>query len=420
MKKKIILITISFTITLGLILSLTNKKYYGDIKVKFNDNDYVLEYVKKNNINYEKIADSEKNKYTINIENFSYNNVNGTLEITEYKGISETLIIPYDYDGIKITSISDSFKNDKVKSIYISDNITYLPIEKFKNVTINCYRGKFCEELKNNNELTVNILNDSDKVDFSYVEFLFEYNVKNGNVELVSYKGKDKDVVVPETVDGMKVTAVDFNVSYKESVYLPDTINEISDNFITLFNYNNYKYCLISAIVSFVLSIVMIIIVKDRTPEELIRSTPIYVGTFVFLGINFYANYMFNHIKNASYNTILSFTIISNIIYIIMCFAIMIANKRNQKIDNDTKNNTKFIDEMISKINDVSNLKKDYKNKLIDKLKYSDPVSNKMVKNIEDNISSLIDKLSDKSSDKEIDDIIKLIENRNSNIKRNK
>ena len=145
MKKKIILIAISFTITLGLILSLTNKKYYGDIKVKFNDNDYVLEYVKKNNINYEKIADSEKNKYTINIENFSYNNVNGTLEITEYKGISETLIIPYDYDGIKITSISDSFKNDKVKSIYISDNITYLPIEKFKNVTINCYRGKFCE-----------------------------------------------------------------------------------------------------------------------------------------------------------------------------------------------------------------------------------------------------------------------------------
>ena len=85
MKKKIILIAISFTITLGLILSLTNKKYYGDIKVKFNDNDYVLEYVKKNNINYEKIADSEKNKYTINIENFSYNNVNGTLEITEYK-----------------------------------------------------------------------------------------------------------------------------------------------------------------------------------------------------------------------------------------------------------------------------------------------------------------------------------------------
>ena len=49
MKKKIILIAISFTITLGLILSLTNKKYYGDIKVKFNDNDYVLEYVKKNN-----------------------------------------------------------------------------------------------------------------------------------------------------------------------------------------------------------------------------------------------------------------------------------------------------------------------------------------------------------------------------------
>ena len=160
MKKKIIFIAISFIITLALIFSLTNEKYYGDIKIKFSNNDYVLEYAKKNGIDYEKIADSEKDKYTKNIESFSYNKVNDTLEITEYKGLSETLVIPYEYDGVKVTSISDSFKNDKVKNIYISDNITYLPVENFKNITINCYRGKYCEELKNNNELNVNILND--------------------------------------------------------------------------------------------------------------------------------------------------------------------------------------------------------------------------------------------------------------------
>lgn len=420
MKKKIIFIAIAFAITLGSILSLTNENYYGDVKIKFNNNDYVLDYAKNNGINYEKIAESEKDKYTKNVENFSYNKVNDTLEITEYKGISETLIIPYNYDGTKITSISDSFENDKVKSIYISDNITYLPIEKFKNVTINCYRGKYCEELKNNNELTVNILNDSDKVDFNYIEFPFEYNIKDGNVELVSYKGKDRDIVVPETVNGMKVTTVNFNVSYYDSIYLPDTVNEFSDDFITLLNYNNYKYCLISAITLFILSSVVIIIVKDRTPEELIRNAPIYVGTFVFLGISFYSNYMFNRIEIVSYNTILSFTIFASILYITMCFSIVISNKRNKKIDIDIKDNTKFIDEMIFKINNVSDLKDEYKNELVDKLKYSDPVSNKMVKSIEDNISSLIDKLSDKSSDKEINCIIKLIENRNDIIKRNK
>ena len=419
MKKKIIFIAISFIITLALIFSLTNEKYYGDIKIKFNNNDYVLEYAKKNRIDYEKIADSEKDKYTKNIESFSYNKVNDTLEITEYKGISETLVIPHEYDGVKVTSISDSFKNDKVKNIYISDNITYLPVENFKNITINCYRGKYCEELKNNNELNVNILNDSEVVDFNYIEFPFEYNVKDGNVELTHYKGSGGALIIPETVNGMKVTSVSFDCSYNKEVYLPDTINKISDNFITPWNHNNYINCVISAIVAFVLTTIVILIVKDRTPEEIAVSTLIYVLTFIFLGITFYVNYNNNH-SHAFGSGIQTYTIFSNLIYFTAVVTIMFINKRNKKLDTNTKNNTKFIDEMIFKINNISKLNSEYKNKLIDKLKYSDPVSNEMVKGIEDNISSLISKLNDKSSIEEIDNIIKLIENRNDIIKRNK
>ena len=419
MKKKIIFIAISFIITLALIFSLTNEKYYGDIKIKFSNNDYVLEYAKKNGIDYEKIADSEKDKYTKNIESFSYNKVNDTLEITEYKGISETLVIPYEYDGVKVTSISDSFKNDKVKNIYISDNINYLPVENFKNITINCYRGKYCEELKNNNELNVNILNDSEVVDFNYIEFPFEYNVKDGNVELTHYKGSGDVLIIPETVNGMKVTSVSFDCSHNKEVYLPDTINNISDNFITPWNHNNYINCVISAVVAFVLTTIVILIVKDRTPEEIAVSTLIYVLTFIFLGITFYVNYNSNH-SHAFGSGIQTYTIFSNLIYFTAVVTIMFINKRNKKLDANTKNNTKFIDEMIFKINNISKLNSEYKNKLIDKLKYSDPVSNEIVKDIEDNISSLISKLNDKSSIEEIDNIIKLIENRNDIIKRNK
>ena len=419
MKKKIIFIAISFIITLALIFSLTNEKYYGDIKIKFSNNDYVLEYAKKNGIDYEKIADSEKDKYTKNIESFSYNKVNDTLEITEYKGISETLVIPYEYDGVKVTSISDSFKNDKVKNIYISDNINYLPVENFKNITINCYRGKYCEELKNNNELNVNILNDSEVVDFNYIEFPFEYNVKDGNVELTHYKGSGDVLIIPETVNGMKVTSVSFDCSHNKEVYLPDTINNISDNFITPWNHNNYINCVISAVVAFVLTTIVILIVKDRTPEEIAVSTLIYVLTFIFLGITFYVNYNSNH-SHAFGSGIQTYTIFSNLIYFTAVVTIMFINKRNKKLDANTKNNTKFIDEMIFKINNISKLNSEYKNKLIDKLKYSDPVSNEIVKDIEDNISSLISKLNDKSSNEEIDNIIKLIENRNDIIKRNK
>lgn len=419
MKKKIIFIAISFIITLALIFSLTNEKYYGDIKIKFSNNDYVLEYAKKNGIDYEKIADSEKDKYTKNIESFSYNKVNDTLEITEYKGLSETLVIPYEYDGVKVTSISDSFKNDKVKNIYISDNINYLPVENFKNITINCYRGKYCEELKNNNELNVNILNDSEVVDFNYIEFPFEYNVKDGNVELTHYKGSGGALIIPETVNGMKVTSVSFDCSHNKEVYLPDTINNISDNFITPWNHNNYINCVISAVVAFVLTTIVILIVKDRTPEEIAVSTPIYIGTFIYLGIMFYINYTSNH-EYSSGNSIPIISIESGLIYFTAVVTIMFINKRNKKLDANTKNKTKFIDEMIFKINNISKLNSEYKNKLIDKLKYSDPVSNEMAKGIEDNISSLISKLNDKSNIEEIDNIIKLIENRNDIIKRNK
>ena len=419
MKKKIIFIAISFIITLSLIFSLTNEKYYGDIKIKFSNNDYVLEYAKKNGIDYEKIADSEKDKYTKNIESFSYNKVNDTLEIAEYKGISETLVIPYEYDGVKVTSISDTFKNDNVKKIYISDNITYLPVENFKNITINCYRGKYCEELKNNNELNVNILNDSDVVDFNYIEFPFEYNVKDGNVELTHYKGSGGVLIIPQTVNGMKVTAVSFDGGHNKEVYLPDTINKISNNFITPLNYNNYINCVISAIVAFALTTIVILIVKDRTPEEIAVSTPIYIGTFMYLGIMFYIIYISNH-EYSSGNGIPIISIESGLIYFIAVVTIMFTNKRNKKLDTNTKNKTKFIDEMIFKINNISKLNSEYKNKLIDKLKYSDPVSNEMVKGIEDNINMLISRLNDKSSNEEIDNITKLIENRNDIIKRNK
>ena len=217
----------------------------------------------------------------------------------------------------------------------------------------------------------------------------------------------------------MKVTSVSFDCSHNKEVYLPDTINNISDNFITPWNHNNYINCVISAVVAFVLTTIVILIVKDRTPEEIAISTPIYVLTFIFLGITFYANYNNNH-SHTFGSGIQTYTIFSNLIYFTAVVTIMFINKRNKKLDTNTKNKTKFIDEMIFKINNISKLNSEYKNKLIDKLKYSDPVSNEMVKDIEDNINMLISKLNDKSSIEEIDNIIKLIENRNDIIKRNK
>lgn len=427
MKKKIIFIAISFVITLALIFSLTKTKPSYNLKFKYSNNDYVTGYVDASGVNgvsYEKIADSEKDKYIKNIESFSYNKVNDTLEITEYKGISETLVIPYDYEGTKIVSISDSFKNDKVKNIYISDNINYLPVENFKNITINCYKGKYCEELKNNNELNVNILNDSDNVDFNYIKFPFEYNVKNDKIEIVKYTGNDSNIIIPTTVNGMEVTTVNFDITPSlNSIYIPDTVTSINmfTKFTTTINEkDNYTVCLIASIISFVLTTIIIIIVKDKTDDEKFTSTPLYIVIFAYLIFISIMIYKFNNVSHMSSNNVLMYSVIVDIMFIIACFTLITVNKRSMKLDTNVKNKTKFIDEMIFKINNISKLNSEYKNKLIDKLKYSDPVSNEIVKDIEDNINMLISKLNDKSSNEEIDNIIKLIENRNDIIKRNK
>lgn len=427
MKKKIIFIAISFVITLALIFSLTKTKPSYNLKFKYSNNDYVTGYVDASGVNgvsYEKIADSEKDKYIKNIESFSYNKVNDTLEITEYKGISETLVIPYDYEGTKIASISDSFKNDKVKNIYISDNINYLPVENFKNITINCYKGKYCEELKNNNELNVNILNDSDNVDFNYIEFPFEYNVKNDKIEIVKYTGNDSNIIIPTTVNGMEVTTVNFDIIPSlNSIYIPDTVTSINmfTKFTTTINEkDNYTVCLIASIISFVLTTIIIIIVKDKTDDEKFTSTPLYIVIFAYLIFISIMIYKFNNVSHMSSNNVLMYSVIVDIMFIIACFTLITVNKRSMELETNVKNKTKFIDEMIFKINNISKLNSEYKNKLINKLKYSDPVSNEIVKDIEDNISSLISKLNDKSSNEEIDNIIKLIENRNDIIKRNK
>lgn len=427
MKKKIIFIAISFVITLSLIFSLTKTKPSYNLKFKYSNNDYVTGYVDASGVNgvsYEKIADSEKDKYIKNIESFSYNKVNDTLEITEYKGISETLVIPYDYEGTKIASISDSFKNDKVKNIYISDNINYLPVKNFKNITINCYKGKYCEELKNNNELNVNILNDSDTVDFNYIEFPFEYNVKNDKIEIVKYTGNDSNIIIPTTVNGMEVTTVNFDIIPSlNGIYIPDTVTSINmfTKFTTTINEkDNYTVCLIASIISFVLTTIIIIIVKDKTDDEKFTSTPLYIVIFAYLIFISIMIYKFNNVSHMSSNNVLMYSVIVDIMFIIACFTLITVNKRSMELDTNTKNKTKFIDEMIFKINNISKLNSEYKSKLIDKFKYSDPVSNEIVKDIEDNISSLISKLNDKSSNEEIDNIIKLIENRNDIIKRNK
>ncbi|MCR5458102.1 MAG: leucine-rich repeat domain-containing protein [Clostridiales bacterium] len=60
----------------------------------------------------------------------------------------------------------------------------------------------------------------------------FDIFNNNGEVSIFKYKGSSKDVVVPEKINGMKVTAIEqgaFTGSLIETVFLPKTIRDVSD-----------------------------------------------------------------------------------------------------------------------------------------------------------------------------------------------
>ena len=76
---------------------------------------------------------------------------------------------------------------------------------------------------------------DQSAVDVTSVEATSEEDfvieaLDDGTVQITKYKGTDAEVVIPDTISGKKVTVIGgFHNDYLESVILPDSVIEISD-----------------------------------------------------------------------------------------------------------------------------------------------------------------------------------------------
>ena len=156
----------------------------------------------------------------------------------------------------------------------------------------------------------------------------------------------------------MEVTTVNFDITPSlNSIYIPDTvtsINMFTKITTTINEKDNYTVCLIASIISFVLTTIIIIIVKDKTDDEKFTSTPLYIVIFAYLIFISIMIYKFNNVSHMSNNNVLMYSVIVDIMFIIACFTLITVNKRSMKLDTNVKNKTKFIDEMIFKINNIS------------------------------------------------------------------
>ena len=91
------------------------------------------------------------------------------------------------------------------------------------------------------------LVSDSNQGVLAYGEFIYSVNSDNETVTIVKYTGEDSKVVFPGNIDGKKVTKLgEWNSSVIKSdavtsIEIPETVEDISDNFAYCVNLENIK-----------------------------------------------------------------------------------------------------------------------------------------------------------------------------------
>lgn len=375
------------------------------LKIITEKNTYAEKFAEKNKIQTEILSDSNKDKYLTKIEEFKYIENSSSVIITAYLGESKEIVIPEYISSKKVTTVAkDTFKNTKVTKVYITKNI--VSYEDTTNLEIICYNSPYCKTLKEDQKLNVTEKETLDNIDFTYHENEYEYNIISNNVELTKYKGTNKDIIIPTSINGLKVTKVSFILEKYNSVYIPSTVSEIINN--SLYN-ESLIFAVILNVISFLIFtfVILVILKKDKVYDQL----PTYIISFIYLLLSYFISYKYN----ASKDTLKVLSIIISLIYITLAYLLRKAHintiKTNEKLSSKT-----FVDKALEIVNDLS-LSEEETKKLIEVIKYSDPISTSETKELEEEI---LTKLKDLKTKDDISEVEKQIKKRNNLCKKGK
>ena len=412
-KKAILFIGIIISI-ISFLLTFMYYKSNNRLTIYTSDNSYAYKYAKKNMINTYNVSDSHYKYFHRVWEDFKFKDENDGLIITKYEGASEELIIPSSYNNKKIIKIEKDALPSNVKSIFLPDSIETIETSDYSDIEILCYKGNKCDELKENKKLKVHVLDDNDRYVLDEKDLEFTYDIINDNeIELTNYLSDDEIVVIPEKINGLKVTTLSFDGEGITSIFIPETVKSISGNITS----KMFNKCLITSIIIIVLSLIVycLSILLTKT-YELIDKVYIYSTSVIYLIIvNCFVYIMHNNPFGST--KYLIYILICSIIYLIVSYILNIIIKNNKKFNKDIKNKNNFIKEvtLILQDYDLPELRE-----ISDMIKYSDPVSIDEVAEIEQNIKDEIKSINADNLQQKIAKLKKLITKRNTIIKNNK
>ena len=412
--KKIIPVIIILISTIFLTLTYLNKPFNNNsIKLTSHNNQNVQNYAEKNNFNYQNISDSELNELKSN-DNFTYNIKNNQIEVTGYKGSEKQIIIPETIENLPVTTISMSL--DKAPSeIYIPSSV--ITINQIIDENIKSINNSSIKLTSHNNQ---NVQNYAEKNNFNYQNISdselnelksndnFTYNIKNNQIEVTGYKGSEKQIIIPETIENLPVTTISMSLDKAPSeIYIPSsviTINQIIDENIN----NNFYLAIIIELVALIITLLIILILnKKKNQDKTVYITFLYILSIIYLlTVNMYA-YL-------NINNLLTITIVTTIIYFILFLPLYFVKNRLKEYDKKVNNIQNFIEEALNIAKKINN------QDLIEALKFSDPVSSEFTKESEKTILEKLNETVKTKDDESINEIINLIIERNNICKKTK
>ena len=384
------------------------------------ENSYAQKYAKQHFFETYITTSTEiiQQKLSLQLEGFSYNINDDKKEITitKYNGISEKLVIPEYIKDYKVTKIDKDFLKDNtnVKSIVISKFISSLGEKELKDIEINCYSSDYCNKIKKNEDLNVVIMSDSVITNFDNSATNFSYEYKGDGVELINYYGNEEMTIVPTKINGYPVTIISFDKGPILKIFIPNTVNNISENFSsTLFN--RIFISMIAALgISLLLFLINVITNSNKSLEDASKNTILYIVSVLFLltiGI------LSLRIKDyfVGYKDFVFKSTIIVVVYIVLCILLKVAKKGSKNFEQKAKQNKEFINEVLLLLENNEDLRANNVKELI---KYSDPISIKKTFEIESKIKNILKQESIGKEDYKTTE--KLIKERNLIIKQEK
>ena len=188
----------------------------------------------------------------------------GTIEITDYYGSEDNLVIPSEIDGYTVTRIGyDAFYDEDFTSVSIPGTVTEIGPYAFQScsyltsivipdsvIKIEYQAFEDCYELseitlpEHEMEIAPDAFNDTAyfrdaanwRDGFLYIGShkicgVYEYEIlDDGTIEITDYYGSENDLVIPSEIDGYTVTKIGFDAFWAEdftNVSIPDTVTEI-------------------------------------------------------------------------------------------------------------------------------------------------------------------------------------------------